>query len=1424
MKKYPAELLTNNAYRYPGYISSSKLLALGLCATLASFSLPAARAASATWTGGADGLQTNLSANANWSTGSAAFVSGDVVTFDGTTALGTLTWNANIGPSFGATDGLHVAYSGAGNLTLDGVAGTPGLQWGLGNITIANGAGAFSFGNGAESTTLVYRGASNAQTYTNNSSNAASFASDILWRAGGGAAKTVTFDGTGVWRVFAPFRIDATQGQSGLTLIKNGTGTLELSGANNFGGSPATGASGFTVNQGTLSVTGAGSFGLSGAYAQPINLAGGTFAYGSTASQTFSGVISGSGALSQTAGSLTLTGANTFTGPVTVSGGTLTVSGSGTLNSAGSVIVDGTGAVLANNSTGSFTPSVSLRSGTLSGTGSFDTVTVPNNAAKAVSLGRVGAETLTVGNLTFQGAASLTINKVAASPATASVTVNGTLATTPASGKVTLNASLPFWTSAQFYNLIHAGSFSGNASHFQVGTVSGLTSRQSATVSVQGTDIGLMINGDTPRWTGAGNGIWDTSSTGNWSLIVGGGSTTYINGDVVQFDDTASNASVTIAASGVQPSSTQFNNSTLNYTVSGSGGITAGSLIKNGTGSLTVSSANTYSGGTIINAGTVTLSGAGTLGSVASSVTLNGGTLNLGGVSRTLGAVSVAGDASLVNGQLAAASLTGTGTSGNATVSAVVSGTGTVGMNGAGGTLTLTAANTYTGGTTVTAGTLALSGAGTLGGVDANATIAGGILDLGGTTQTLGTVTVSGAGVVQNGTLNNTDIVGTLTSGTADLGAVLTGDGTVTVNGAGGTLALSGANTYTGATTVTNGTLQLGNGEDSGSIAPASPITVASGATFAVNRVVPTVQGTDFGSITGAGGFTQRGASTTTLNAANTYTGTTNLLVGTLAVTANGALGTGPVNIAGFGNRLQLSGDITLANPINTGGGATVENVSGNNTLSGAFEFANVGNVVTTVRSTAGTLTLGGNLTISAGLNWTTANRVFDFVGAGNMTVNGAIHNSLTSVALIGLTKNGTGTLILNGTSDYTNPTFAYGGVLRIDGALAQNAGTGTASEVTVELDGTLAGTGSIAGNTGVYGILRPGAGGEAGGRLRFGGSLNLDGFSTTQFDLAGAVYTGVSSTLNSGVNYGGWLKLNFTSGVYNGNYQLFELTGTPNGSFSQVTLTTTAAGQTDLPLTQSGSVWSLTSGPITYAFDQSTGVLTVTGATNAVVPGATSLAAVAGDASVNLSWGAASNADSYVLRRSTTAGGPYTTIANGLGGLSYSDTGLTNGTTYYYVVMAKDSASGLTGPASAEVSATPAVASHSPLQQWRFDQFGVYDDDGSVLAGDAEDYDGDGLSNLAEYALGLDPKAASASPVTLGRSGNFLTLSYPRRSPADPALTYTVQASDNLGTGFTAAPGSTNTVGSTSTYTDTVDISASGVRRFLRLSVSHTP
>ncbi len=95
----------------------------------------------------------------------------------------------------------------------------------------------------------------------------------------------------------------------------------------------------------------------------------------------------------------------------------------------------------------------------------------------------------------------------------------------------------------------------------------------------------------------------------------------------------------------------------------------------------------------------------------------------------------------------------------------------------------------------------------------------------------------------------------------------------------------------------------------------------------------------------------------------------------------------------------------------------------------------------------------------------------------------------------------------------------------------------------------------------------------------------------------------------------------------------------------------------------------------------------------SSIPPAPTGLTATAGNGQVSLSWGASSGASSYNVYRATVSGGEGTTpIAASITATNYTDSGLTNGATYYYTVAAVNSAG--TSPQSTETAATPTSAS----------------------------------------------------------------------------------------------------------------------------------
>ena len=102
----------------------------------------------------------------------------------------------------------------------------------------------------------------------------------------------------------------------------------------------------------------------------------------------------------------------------------------------------------------------------------------------------------------------------------------------------------------------------------------------------------------------------------------------------------------------------------------------------------------------------------------------------------------------------------------------------------------------------------------------------------------------------------------------------------------------------------------------------------------------------------------------------------------------------------------------------------------------------------------------------------------------------------------------------------------------------------------------------------------------------------------------------------------------------------------------------------------------------------------TPTAAPTAPVP-PLNLTATGGNQQVSLAWTASAGATSYNVKRAATNGGPYTTVASPAG-TSYTDTAVTNGTAYYYVVTAVNAA-GQSGNSN-QASATPMAAPTAPV------------------------------------------------------------------------------------------------------------------------------
>jgi autotransporter-associated beta strand protein len=325
----------------------------------------------------------------------------------------------------------------------------------------------------------------------------------------------------------------------------------------------------------------------------------------------------------------------------------------------------------------------------------------------------------------------------------------------------------------------------------------------------------------------------------------------------------------------------------------------------------------------------------------------------------------------------------------NFNTTTIINGAGGINKSGT-GTLILNGANTYSGNTLVSAGiidlgnTLALQNS-----AYDTASVNGGLDVTGFTTPTLGGLTgsvnltstlITGYGSISSLTLSpQTGITKTYS------GDVGNGNGSMALTKTGsGTQILSGANTNSGGTTITTGTLSLGSGGTTGKLTATSAITNNSNLT--INRSNAFSQATDLGAgiaITGTGSFTQAGAGTTTLTAVNTYTGATNVNSGTLIVNGNisssllttvasGATlgGSGTLGKTVINGTLAIGnspGTMTFLDTLGLNGSNVMEidGISGAG-VAGGHDFINLTGI-----GSAGVLTYGGSMTLDMGVVFT---------------------------------------------------------------------------------------------------------------------------------------------------------------------------------------------------------------------------------------------------------------------------------------------------------------------------------------------------------------------------------------------------------------------------------------------------------------------
>jgi outer membrane autotransporter protein len=351
---------------------------------------------------------------------------------------------------------------------------------------------------------------------------------------------------------------------------------------------------------------------------------------------------------------------------------------------------------------------------------------------------------------------------------------------------------------------------------------------------------------------------------------------------------------------------------------------------KTGTGVWTLTGTPGQATPWTITQGTLAISSDVNLGTAAETLTFNGGTLQVNG---------------LIAGQGRAIVLNAAGgtieTISNLTVTRPITGVGGLTKAGA-GVLTFQAAQAYTGGTTINAGTLFLDSVGGMLPTGGALTVNGGLLDisLSGANQSVGALSGSG-GQINLGPQTLT----TSSSANTVLATQIVGSGALVKQGT-GTLALTGANTYSGGTTISGGLINFtsaGNFGTGGITLNGGGLQWAAGSTADISSRI-TGLGPGGGTldtngntvtlaqaISGAGALTKQGQGLLNLTGANTYTGPTAVNAGMLAV--NGSI-TSNVTV---GSAATLGGTGTILGTVNVAGTLAPGNSIGTLNVTGNF-------------------------------------------------------------------------------------------------------------------------------------------------------------------------------------------------------------------------------------------------------------------------------------------------------------------------------------------------------------------------------------------------------------------------------------------------------------------------------------------------------
>ena len=354
-----------------------------------------------------------------------------------------------------------------------------------------------------------------------------------------------------------------------------------------------------------------------------------------------------------------------------------------------------------------------------------------------------------------------------------------------------------------------------------------------------------------------------------------------------------------------------------------------------------------------------------------------------------------------------------------------------------------------------------------------------------------------------------------------------------------GTLELTAANTYTGTTTVSAGTLQLGDGVSlNGSVAG----TIADNATLIFAN--PNAQ-TYSKVISGTGTLTKQAAGVLTLGAANTYAGLTTISAATtIKLGIANALPSG----AGKGD-VQLNGTLDMG-AFSSGAGAlngagTVDNSTGVATYTLTIAGnGNSGSFSGIIKNTSGTVALtkaGAGSQILSGINTYAGNTI---ISAGTLQL--GVANTLPAASSV-LVSSGA-TLDMNSQSDTVAALGGSGSVINNNGALTVNGNAATVLTQNFNGFSCIAGTVSGSGSLGKGGTHAMGVRSDL---SSYGGAISLTGGTLS----VGAAPNRLPTTLALAVPTGALFQLDAN------NQTLGDLTGSGSVNLGGGILTVTPSG-----------------------------------------------------------------------------------------------------------------------------------------------------------------------------------------------------------------------------------------------------------------------